>query len=274
MNILECADPGGSVGQSAQGHHQLRWQHDPGQLHTGRRRRELLRFRLSRLHGFPNSALGEQPDDQPTCNQTNPCVLYVGQDQNDFTAPKVFSAPFLVTPGSGVSTDFGRDRPDRAAAPARPTRPCRDRAPSAASSSGRRGRSEHDHRGRDRSLANTGPSCSLDVARRDGCGSCHRSGSARAPACASGGSVSIVAPDAEIAAGRADDDVPISLRIKPGTGRPGVQRRTGGQQRDSCLFCWRPWSSSSATTGSRLPSGRIRPDHRPDLVPGHRINSG
>ena len=41
---------------------------------------------------------------KPICNQTNYCVLYVGQDQNDFTAPKVFSAPFLISPSSGTTT--------------------------------------------------------------------------------------------------------------------------------------------------------------------------
>ena len=53
------------------------------------------------VYMLPNSVLGEQPNDKPICNQTNYCVLYVGQNQNDFTAPKVFSAPFLITPGSG-----------------------------------------------------------------------------------------------------------------------------------------------------------------------------
>jgi hypothetical protein len=52
---------------------------------------------------LPTPTLGEQSNAQPICNQTNYCVLYVGQDQNDFTAPKVFSAPFLVAPTSGTT---------------------------------------------------------------------------------------------------------------------------------------------------------------------------
>jgi hypothetical protein len=63
-------------------------------------------FSLSQypVYLLPSSTLGEQSNFMPVCNQTNYCVLYVGQDQNDFTAPKVFSAPFLVTAGSGATT--------------------------------------------------------------------------------------------------------------------------------------------------------------------------
>jgi hypothetical protein len=32
-----------------------------------------------------------------TCNATHPCVWYVGENYNDFTAPHVFSNPFVVT---------------------------------------------------------------------------------------------------------------------------------------------------------------------------------
>ncbi len=48
------------------------------------------------LFSLPNTQLGEAADGEPVCNQTNACVLYVGQDQNHFTAPKVFSAPFTI----------------------------------------------------------------------------------------------------------------------------------------------------------------------------------
>lgn len=51
---------------------------------------------------LPSAVLGEQSNYKPICNQTNYCVLYVGQDQNNFTAPKVFSAPFLISPSGGA----------------------------------------------------------------------------------------------------------------------------------------------------------------------------
>jgi hypothetical protein len=49
------------------------------------------------IYSTPNSAFGEPADWQPICNATNQCVLYVGENQNDFTQPKLFSVPFAVS---------------------------------------------------------------------------------------------------------------------------------------------------------------------------------
>ena len=103
VNILECADPGGSAanlpkdistcdGNTVQG---------DTILIAGDGSFSESNFRVYLL---PSLALGEQSNYQPICNRTNACVLFVGQDQNDFTAPKVFSAPFLITPGVGTTT--------------------------------------------------------------------------------------------------------------------------------------------------------------------------
>ena len=54
------------------------------------------------LYALPNSLLGEQTNWQPVCNLANPCVLFVGENQNDFTQPKVFSSSFLMTPSSAA----------------------------------------------------------------------------------------------------------------------------------------------------------------------------
>ncbi len=103
VNILECADPGGSVanlpksdstcdGNTIQGNTMLVAANgsasDPAYT----------------IYLLPSPALGEQSNNQPVCNQTNPCVLYVGQNQNDFTAPKVFSTAFSIAPAAGSST--------------------------------------------------------------------------------------------------------------------------------------------------------------------------
>ena len=55
---------------------------------------------------LPSVALGENPKDSlPVCDTSHPCVLYVGEDWNDFSKPKVFSAPFTVTSsGSGAGS--------------------------------------------------------------------------------------------------------------------------------------------------------------------------
>ena len=39
-----------------------------------------------------------------TCDATNPCVFYVGENYNNFTSPHVFSNPFLVNPAAGTTT--------------------------------------------------------------------------------------------------------------------------------------------------------------------------
>jgi hypothetical protein len=158
VNILECADPGGSVanlpkditscdGDTIEGNSIL--VADDGSFSDS----------AYPVYAVPNSALGEQPDDQPTCNQTNPCVLYVGQDQNDFTAPKVFSTPFLVTPGSGVTTASGGQTGSSGSSGTTNTTVAP--APSAASSSGAAVTLGTTTVGATGSLADTGPSAEL-----------------------------------------------------------------------------------------------------------------
>jgi hypothetical protein len=103
VNILECADPGGSAanlpksdstcdGNTIQGNTILVAANGSAsdQNYT--------------IYMLPSPELGEQSNNQPVCDQTNPCVLYVGQNQNDFTAPKVFSTPFTIAPALGGST--------------------------------------------------------------------------------------------------------------------------------------------------------------------------
>ncbi len=103
VNILECADPGGSAanlptddstcdGNTIQGNTVL--VHGDGSLSAPN-------YTIYRL---PSTTLGEQPNVQPVCNESNPCVLYVGQDENDFTQPKMFSAPFTVSAVAGGSS--------------------------------------------------------------------------------------------------------------------------------------------------------------------------
>jgi hypothetical protein len=103
VNILECADPAGLVanlpkdittcdGNTIQG--STIQVADDGSFSES----------AYPVYLLPSSALGEQSNYKPICNQTNSCVLYVGQDQNDFTAPKVFSAPFVISPSSGTTT--------------------------------------------------------------------------------------------------------------------------------------------------------------------------
>jgi hypothetical protein len=103
VNILECADPGGSAanlprddstcdGNTIQGATVLA--HGDGSISTPN----------YTIYQLPSATLGEQPNFQPVCNQSSPCVLYVGEDENDFTQPKIFSAPFTVSGGTAGSS--------------------------------------------------------------------------------------------------------------------------------------------------------------------------
>lgn len=63
------------------------------------------------VYQLPSTALGEQSNHLPVCSADQECVLYVGQDQNDFTQPKVFSAPFTVGSSSQGPTTSATTNP-------------------------------------------------------------------------------------------------------------------------------------------------------------------
>jgi hypothetical protein len=136
VNILECSDPGGQAGNLPKDDTTCDGNTIQGtSIIVGNDGS----FSLSQypVYLLPNSTLGEQSNFKPVCNQTNYCVLYVGQDQNDFTAPKVFSAPFLVTAGGATtSTTSGATTPTAASAAAAPTSAATHAGGSSAGTSG------------------------------------------------------------------------------------------------------------------------------------------
>jgi hypothetical protein len=96
INIIECADPGGKKknlptnstacdGNTIQGTTIL-VQPNGSWSEKG--------YRLYALPDRPQ--LGEQADSVPVCNQKKSCVLYIGQNQEKFTAPKLFSPSFTI----------------------------------------------------------------------------------------------------------------------------------------------------------------------------------
>jgi hypothetical protein len=97
--VLECADPGGKAANlpvdatSCDGTTQYAQTATFGRDGSV----DIPNFRLYEL---PNAALAEQANSQPACGTAAvPCVLYVGMNQNDFTEPKIFSAPFVFSGG-------------------------------------------------------------------------------------------------------------------------------------------------------------------------------
>jgi hypothetical protein len=96
VNILECSDKGGQKknlpksvyscdGNTIQGDTVLVNKNGSFSEHS------------YEVFALPNRPLlGEQPDDRPECNEKMSCVLYVGQNQENFSSPKVFSRPFTI----------------------------------------------------------------------------------------------------------------------------------------------------------------------------------
>jgi hypothetical protein len=100
VNILECSDPGGTAAalpKSISGCDGETIQGDTVLVQPG----GSISEKQYTIYQLPSSALGEQANGQPVCNQSNECVLYVGENQEDFNQPKLFSAPFEVAPAAG-----------------------------------------------------------------------------------------------------------------------------------------------------------------------------
>lgn len=103
INIIECADPGG-----AKKHLPVNVDACDGNTIQGNtilvQRDGSFSERGYQLYALPNRPqLGETSDTRPLCNAKHACVLYIGQNQEKFTAPKMFSAPFTLTAPSGRS---------------------------------------------------------------------------------------------------------------------------------------------------------------------------
>ncbi len=65
------------------------------------------------IYAIPDPSIGDTGT-APVCNLSNECVLYIGENQNDFTQPHFFSQPFYVTPTPG---DSGANPGDGSAPP-------------------------------------------------------------------------------------------------------------------------------------------------------------
>jgi hypothetical protein len=104
VNILECADPGGTVANLPKDDSTCDGNTIQGDTVVVASNGSVSEPSYT-VYALPNSILGEGSNFQPVCNATNWCVLYVGQSQNDFTAPKLFSQPFTVASAvTGIST--------------------------------------------------------------------------------------------------------------------------------------------------------------------------
>jgi hypothetical protein len=73
-----------------------------------------------RVFALPDVDIGDSSNGSTTCGITasTECILYIGQNQNDFTAPHVWSQPFFVAANAG---DLGDNPGDGSAPPTPPS---------------------------------------------------------------------------------------------------------------------------------------------------------
>jgi hypothetical protein len=93
--VLECADPNGQAANLPKSDMACDGNTVPGYSILVNKDGSFSTDHLQ-LFSLPNRTLGESSAQRPQCNQSHPCVLYVGQDQTNFTAPKVFSVPLTI----------------------------------------------------------------------------------------------------------------------------------------------------------------------------------
>lgn len=94
--IIQCADPGGQVANLPKSDIACDGNTVPG--YSTLVNKDGSFSNKFTLYSLPNTVLGEPADDLPVCNLTHTCVLFVGEDQTNFSAPKIFSDPFTIVP--------------------------------------------------------------------------------------------------------------------------------------------------------------------------------
>ena len=259
INIVECADPGGLAsnlpidsttcdGNTAQG---------PSILVN-----KDGSFSESDYPVFavPDLTIGDSADSTPICNQTHYCVLYVGQNTNDFSLPKVFSVPFLVTAGAGApaaTQAAGATSGSGTTAAAAPSSSTTTSTVSAASTS-----ASVSLDGAQGSLADTG-AAGISGSRRLLLHSSLPENWVDGLPC--------VGPNDQAGAGTRDVDCrvrrcPDQPEQKAGRRRPGVQRHPGRGEVHWCTCCWCCGRLPLQIRILSLPAGRAGSLHRSDVV--------
>ena len=105
--IIECADPDGSAANLPTSFSTCDGNTIQGETVIVQKDGSITAPNYT-LYAIPNAILEEQANWQPVCNRTNQCVLFVGENQNDFSQPKVFSEPFHFTSSAATIGGGGR----------------------------------------------------------------------------------------------------------------------------------------------------------------------
>jgi hypothetical protein len=95
IEILECADPGGHSSSLPTSDASCDGDTVPA-TPVLINKNGSFSIRDYQIFKLPSAVMEEPPDSLPKCDSKNYCVLYIGQNQEDFTQPKIWSPPFLV----------------------------------------------------------------------------------------------------------------------------------------------------------------------------------
>jgi len=103
VNIEECADPGGTPANLPTNASTCDGNTVQGNTVYVNADGSVLDLDYN-VYALPDAtSLGEPPTAAPACDATDECVLYVGENQGDFSQPHVFSQAFYVDPVAGDS---------------------------------------------------------------------------------------------------------------------------------------------------------------------------
>jgi Putative Ig domain len=117
VNILECSDPGGLPANNPNGPNDCDGNTIQGDTVTAASNGSITYDNYT-VYALPDAtSLDEPSTSTPVCNLTNACVLYIGENQNDFSQPYVLSQPFWVA----TTSDDGGENPGDGSAPSTPT---------------------------------------------------------------------------------------------------------------------------------------------------------
>jgi len=97
VNVIECADPKGKAANLPKDETSCDGNTIQGNTILVKGNGSFSERGFT-IYSLPNKVLGELPDSRPVCNGKKMCVLYVGENQSDFTWPKEFSRPFVILP--------------------------------------------------------------------------------------------------------------------------------------------------------------------------------
>jgi hypothetical protein len=114
LHIVECTAPGGvipstpaacdgntieSLSLQANADGSVDYQNYTGSLYP--------------IYALPDHTTLGEGNTGPVCNASVNCILYIGEDQTNFTAPHVWSQPFQIVPDAGdAAPDPGDGTPE------------------------------------------------------------------------------------------------------------------------------------------------------------------